>query len=131
ERIAILRAYGAELVLTDPLAGSDGALRAVRALVSEQPGAYFYADQYNNPANWQAHFNTTGLEIWRQTDGRITHFIAGLGTTGTLMGTGRRLKEYNPAIEIIGLQPDSAFHGLEGLKHMPTALKPGIYDERL
>jgi cysteine synthase B len=129
ERIAILRAYGAELVLTDPLEGSDGAIRAVRALVAEEPERYFYADQYNNPANWQAHYNTTGVEIWQQTEGQVTHFVAGLGTSGTLMGTGRRLRKYNPDIQIIGLQPDSPFHGLEGLKHMPTAIKPGIYDD--
>ena len=129
ERIAILRAYGAELVLTDPLEGSDGALRAVRAAVAAEPDAYFYADQYNNPANWQAHYKTTGVEIWEQTGGTITHFIAGLGTSGTLMGTGRRLKAYNPDVQIIALQPDSPFHGLEGLKHMRTAIKPGIYDE--
>jgi cysteine synthase B len=129
ERIAILRAYGAELVLTDPLEGSDGAIRAVRDLIAAHPDEYFYADQYNNPANWRAHYQTTGVEIWEQTDGAVTHFIAGLGTSGTLMGTGRRLKDYNPDVQIIALQPDSPFHGLEGLKHMPTAIKPGIYDE--
>jgi cysteine synthase B len=129
ERIAILRAYGAELILTDPLEGSDGAIRAVRELAASDPDTYFYADQYNNPANWQAHYDTTGVEIWNQTDGAVTHFIAGLGTSGTLMGTGRRLKDYNPDVQIIALQPDSPFHGLEGLKHMPTAIKPGIYDE--
>ncbi|MFN8527478.1 MAG: cysteine synthase family protein [Anaerolineae bacterium] len=129
ERIAILRAYGAELELTDPLEGSDGAIRAVRALAAAHPDAYFYADQYNNPANWQAHYQSTGVEIWEQTGGTVTHFLAGLGTSGTLMGTGRRLKDYDPAVQIIALQPDSPFHGLEGLKHMPTAIKPGIYDE--
>ncbi|MBN8636375.1 MAG: cysteine synthase family protein [Anaerolineae bacterium] len=129
ERVAILRAYGAELVLTDPLEGSDGAIRAVRELIAAHPDEYFYADQYNNPANWRAHYNSTGVEIWEQTDGAVTHFIAGLGTSGTLMGTGRRLKDYNPNVQIIALQPDSPFHGLEGLKHMPTAIKPGIYDE--
>jgi cysteine synthase B len=129
ERIAILRAYGAELVLTDPLEGSDGAIRAVRDLAAAEPETYFYADQYNNPANWQAHYRTTGVEIWEQTRGAVTHFVAGLGTSGTLMGTGRRLKVYNPEIEIVALQPDTPFHGLEGLKHMPTAIKPGIYDE--
>ncbi len=129
ERIAILRAYGAELVLTDPLEGSDGAIRAVRTMVAVEPERYFYADQYNNPANWQAHYNTTGAEIWRQTDGTVTHFLAGLGTSGTLMGTGRRLKDFNRDVQIVALQPDSPFHGLEGLKHMPTAIKPGIYDE--
>ena len=130
ERIAILRAYGAELVLTDPLEGSDGAIRAVRAAVAAAPDAYFYADQYDNPANWQAHYKTTGVEIWEQTSGAVTHFVAGLGTSGTLMGTGRRLKEYNPDVQIVALQPDSPFHGLEGLKHMRTAIKPRIYDER-
>ena len=129
ERISILHAYGAEIVFTDPLEGSDGAIRAVRELVANEPERYFYADQYSNPANWQAHYNTTGVEIWEQTGGTVTHFVAGLGTTGTLMGTGRRLKEYNPAIQVIGLQPDSAFNGLEGLKHIPTAIKPAIYDE--
>ena len=129
ERISILRAYGAELVLTDPLEGSDGAIRAVRELVRQDPDIYFYADQYNNPANWRAHYYTTGIEIWNQTAGQVTHFVAGLGTSGTLMGTGKRLKEYNPDIEIISLQPDSPFHGLEGLKHMETAIRPGIYRE--
>lgn len=129
ERIAILTAYGAELELTDPLEGSDGAILAVRALVASDPDTYFYADQYNNPANWQAHYHTTAPEIWEQTDGMVTHFVAGLGTSGTLMGTGRRLKEYNPAVQIVALQPDAPFHGLEGLKHMATAIKPGIYDE--
>lgn len=128
ERIAILRAYGAELVLTDPLEGSDGAIMAVRELVEKEPDRYFYANQYNNPANWQAHYYGTGVEIWEQTDGTVTHFLAGLGTSGTLMGTGRRLKDYNPDIEIISVQPDSPFHGLEGLKHMPSAIKPGIYE---
>jgi cysteine synthase B len=129
ERIAILRAYGAELVLTDPLEGSDGAILAARDLIARDPETYFYADQYNNPANWQAHYRTTGVEIWQQTGGAVTHFVAGLGTSGTLMGTGRRLKDYNPEVQIVALQPDSPFHGLEGLKHMPTAIKPGIYDE--
>lgn len=128
ERLAIIRLYGAELVLTDPLEGSDGAIVAVRELVANEPDKYFYANQYNNPANWQAHYYTTGVEIWEQTNGTVTHFVAGLGTTGTLMGTGRRLKEYNPNIQIISMQPDSPFHGLEGLKHIPTAIKPGIYE---
>lgn len=129
ERIAILTAYGAELELTDPLEGSDGAILAVRELAASDPDTYFYADQYNNPANWQAHYHSTGVEIWEQTHGTVTHFIAGLGTSGTLMGTGRRLKDYNPDVQIVALQPDSPFHGLEGLKHMPTAIKPGIYDD--
>jgi S-sulfo-L-cysteine synthase (O-acetyl-L-serine-dependent) len=129
ERIAILRAYGADLVLTDPLEGSDGAIRAARDLIANQPDDYFYADQYNNVANWRAHYYGTGVEIWRQTDGAVTHFVAGLGTSGTLMGTGRRLREHNPAIQVISLQPDSPFHGLEGWKHMESAITPGIYDE--
>jgi len=128
ERLAILNAYGVELVLTDPLEGSDGAIRGVRELYAREPEHYFYADQYNNPANWQAHYLTTGVEIWQQTQGRVTHFIAGLGTSGTLIGTGRRLKEYDPAVQVVALQPDSPFHGLEGLKHMPSAIKPGIFD---
>ncbi len=131
ERVAILRAYDVDLVFTDPLEGSDGALTAVQDLALREPERYFYADQYNNPANWQAHYNGTGVEIWRQTRGGATHFVAGLGTSGTLMGTGRRLKEYDPAVEIISVEPDSPFHGLEGLKHMATAIQPGIYDRRL
>jgi S-sulfo-L-cysteine synthase (O-acetyl-L-serine-dependent) len=127
ERIAILRAYGTELVLTDPLEGSDGAILAVREAVAAEPDRYFYANQYNNPANWQAHYHSTGHEIWQQTDGRVTHFVAGLGTSGTLMGTARRLKDYNPSVQAVALQPDSPFHGLEGLKHMATAIQPGIY----
>jgi len=128
ERKKILAAYGAELELTDPLEGSDGAILAVRELAAREPERYFYADQYNNPANAHAHYMGTGVEIWRQTHGTITHFLAGLGTSGTLMGTGRRLKDYNPDVQIVALQPDAAFHGLEGLKHMATAIKPGIYD---
>ncbi|MBL8134972.1 MAG: cysteine synthase family protein [Anaerolineae bacterium] len=131
ERIAILTAYGAELELTDPLEGSDGALLAARELAAREPDRYFYADQYNNPANWRAHYLTTGVEIWAQTGGTVTHFVAGLGTTGTLTGTGRRLKDFNPDVQIVALQPEGPFHGLEGLKHMPTAIKPGIYDEAL
>ncbi|MFW5748479.1 MAG: PLP-dependent cysteine synthase family protein [Chloroflexota bacterium] len=128
ERIAILRAYGADLELTDPLEGSDGAIRAAHALLARDPEPYFFADQYNNPANARAHYLGTGVEIWRQTEGQVTHFVAGLGTSGTLMGTGRRLRDYQSNVRIIGLQPDSPFHGLEGWKHMPTAIKPGIYD---
>ncbi len=131
ERVSILRAYDVDLEFTDPLEGSDGALKAVGALAAREPERYFYADQYNNPANWQAHYNGTGVEIWRQTRGGATHFVAGLGTSGTLMGTGRRLKEYDPAVEIVSVEPDSPFHGLEGLKHMATAIQPGIYDRRL
>lgn len=131
ERLAILQAYGVELTLTDPLEGSDGALVAVRELAAAEPERYFYANQYNNPANWLAHYNTTGVEIWEQTNGTVTHFIAGLGTTGTFTGTARRLKEFNPAIEVISAQPDSPFNGLEGLKHIATAIKPGIYEDTL
>jgi len=131
ERIAILRSLGAEILLTDPLEGSDGAIRAARKLAAEQPERYYYANQYDNPANWQAHFLTTGPEIVCQTEGRVTHFVAGLGTSGTLTGVGRYLREYNPHIQIIAGQPDSSFHGLEGLKHMPTAIKPGIFDPDL
>jgi S-sulfo-L-cysteine synthase (O-acetyl-L-serine-dependent) len=131
ERIAILRAYGAELVFTDPLEGADGALLAARKLAAAEPDRYFYGDQYGNPANWRAHYTQTGVEIWHQTDGTITHFVAGLGTSGTFTGVGRRLKRYNPVVELIAIQPDSPFHGLEGLKHMETAIQPGIYDPTL
>jgi cysteine synthase B len=128
ERKRILSVYGAQIVETPPDEGSDGAIRRVRQIYSEEPEKYFYPDQYSNPANWQAHYQTTAPEIWHQTRGRITHFIAGLGTSGTFVGTSRRLKELNPAIQCISLQPDSAFHGLEGWKHMATALVPKIYD---
>ena len=131
ERKRILRSYGAELVLTSPLEGSDGAIREARRLYADNPDLYFYPDQYNNPANWRAHYETTAPEIWEQTGGRITHFIAGLGTSGTFVGTSRRLKEMNPDIKAISFQPDSPFHGLEGLKHMETAIVPGIYDTSL
>ncbi len=131
ERKRILRAYGAELVLTDPLAGTDGAIVEVRRLVAENPAAYFYADQYNNPANWQAHYATTGVEIFEQTAGRITHFVAGLGTSGTFVGAGRKLRELKPDVRLISMQPDSPYHGLEGMKHMETAIVPGIYDAAL
>lgn len=131
ERISILQALGAEIVLTDPLEGSDGAILKARELAKENPDLYWYANQYNNPANWQAHYLSTGPEILIQTDGLVTHFVAGLGTSGTLMGTGRYLKEQNPNFSIIAFQPDASFHGLEGLKHMPTAIKPEIYDESL
>ncbi len=130
ERTAILSAYGTDIVYTDPLEGSDGAIRGVRQLAAAEPERHFYADQYNNPATWPAHYNTTGVEIWEQTQGAVTHFVAGLGTSGTLMGTGRRLKHYNPDVQVLAFQPDAPFHGLEGLKHMPTAIKPGIYDEQ-
>jgi cysteine synthase B len=131
ERKRILRAYGAELILTDPLLGSDGAILEARRLYAENPERYFYPDQYNNSANWQAHYKTTAVEIYEQTGGHITHFVAGLGTSGTFMGTGRRLKEYNPEVQLISLQPDSPFHGLEGLKHIASAIVPGIYDSEL
>ncbi len=131
ERIAILRALGAELVLTDPLEGTDGAIQVARKMAAEQPDRYFYANQYDNPANWQAHYFSTGPEIIQQTDGRVTHFVAGLGTSGTLTGVGRYLRQYNPAVQLIAGQPDAPFHGLEGLKHMPTAIRPGIFDPTL
>jgi cysteine synthase B len=128
ERVSILRALGAELILTDPLEGSDGAMRVARKMAAENPDLYYYANQYDNPANWVAHYHSTGPEIWSQTDGQVTHFIAGLGTSGTLTGVGKYLREMNPDVQIIAIQPDDAFHGLEGLKHMATAIKPGIYD---
>jgi S-sulfo-L-cysteine synthase (O-acetyl-L-serine-dependent) len=131
ERKRILEAYGVELVLTDPLAGSDGAILAVREIVAADPDKYFYPDQYNNPANWRAHYETTGGEIFEQTGGRITHFVAGLGTSGTFVGAGRRLRELKPEVKLISMQPDSPFHGLEGLKHMETAIVPGIYEPSL
>ncbi|MGH9346789.1 MAG: PLP-dependent cysteine synthase family protein [Vicinamibacterales bacterium] len=131
ERKRILRAYGAELVMTNPLEGSDGAIRMARQLYNEDRALYFYADQYNNDANWRSHFDTTGPEIIDQTDGRLTHFVAGLGTSGTFMGVGRRLRSFNPAIRLISAQPDSPLHGLEGLKHMESAIVPGIYDPTL
>jgi cysteine synthase B len=131
ERKLILRALGAELVLTDPLEGTDGAIREARRLKTADPDRYFYPDQYNNPANWQAHFDTTGPEIIEQTSGRLTHFVAGLGTSGTFVGTGRRLRQFNPAIKLISFQPDLPLHGIEGLKHMESAIVPGIYDPTL
>ena len=131
ERKHILAAYGAEVVWTDPNDGSDGAIRKARALIAAEPDHYFYADQYGNPQNWKAHYRTTANEIWRQTEGQITHFIAGLGTSGTFMGTTRRLRELNPAIQCISMQPDSPFNGFEGLKHMATAIVPPIYDATL
>ena len=131
ERKHILHAYGASIVWTDPADGSDGAIRKARELAAGDPARYFYADQYSNEANWQAHYRGTANEIWAQTDGRITHFVAGLGTSGTFMGTTRRLRELNPEIECVSMQPDSPFNGLEGLKHMPTAIVPAIYDATL
>lgn len=131
ERLAILRALGAEIILTDALEGSDGAIRKAREMAQESPEQYYYANQYDNPANWQAHYMSTGPEIAAQTVGLVTHFVAGLGTSGTLTGTAQFLREYNPEIQIIATQPDSPFHGLEGLKHMSTAIQPGIYDPEL
>lgn len=131
ERRRTLMAYGADLILTNPHEGTDGAIREARRLVAEAPDLYFYPDQYSNDANWQAHYSSTAPEIWRQTEGRITHFIAGLGTSGTFVGTSRRLRQLNPAIKLISVQPDSPFHGLEGLKHMPTAMRPRIYDSTI
>lgn len=128
ERITILRALGAEIILTDPSEGSDGAILMARKMAADNPDRYWYANQYNNPANWQAHYLTTGPEIVAQTNGQVTHFVAGLGTSGTLMGIGRYLHEQLPEAKIVGVQPDAAFHGLEGLKHMPSAIQPGIYD---
>ena len=128
ERFTMLRALGAELILTDATEGSDGAILEARKLAEEKPDLYWYARQYDNPANWQAHYETTGPEILSQTNGNVTHFVAGLGTSGTLTGTGKYLREQLPEINIIAFQPDAAFHGLEGLKHMPTAIQPKIYD---
>jgi S-sulfo-L-cysteine synthase (O-acetyl-L-serine-dependent) len=131
ERKKALEAYGVRLIFTDPLMGSDGALLEARKIYESNPNQYFKADQYNNPSNWRAHYESTGMEILRQSKGRVTHFIAGVGTGGTLMGTGRRLKEYNPQMRLFGVQPDSGFHGIEGLKHIETAIRPGIYDESI
>jgi cysteine synthase B len=129
ERKRILHAYGAELVMTPGDEGTDGAIRRVRELAAAEPEKYFYPDQYSNPANWEAHYRGTATEIWEQTSGRITHFVAALGTSGTFVGATRRLKELNPAIRCISLQPDGPWNGLEGWKHMPTALRPAIYDD--
>ncbi|HEU0123709.1 MAG TPA: cysteine synthase family protein [Bryobacteraceae bacterium] len=131
ERKSILKAYGAELVLTDAAEGSDGAIRRCQTIYAEDPDRYFYPDQYSNPANWQAHYNTTGLEILEQTNGRVTHFLAALGTSGTFVGTSRRLRAENKEIVCLSGQPATGFHGLEGLKHMPTAIVPKIYDPEL
>jgi cysteine synthase B len=128
ERLGILRALGAELILTDPTEGTDGAQVVARQMAEAEPDKYFYANQYDNPANWQAHYLTTGPEIWEQTGGEITHFVAGLGTSGTITGTTYYLKEQNPHILSIAFQPEAPFHGIEGLKHMPTSKRPGIYD---
>jgi cysteine synthase B len=131
ERKRVLRAYGAAIDWTNPDEGSDGAIRRARELAGNDPERFYYADQYSNDANWLAHYRTTGPEIWRQTSGQVTHFVAGLGTTGTFMGTTRHLKEQNPAVQAISFQPDSPFHGLEGLKHMGSAIVPAIYNPHL
>lgn len=131
ERKRILAAYGATVVWTDPADGSDGAIRKAREMAAAEPDRYYYANQYGNDANWQAHYHTTANEIWQQTDGALTHFVAGLGTSGTFMGATRRFRELNPKIECISMQPDSSFHGLEGLKHMASAIVPPIYDPSL
>lgn len=131
ERKRILQVYGAHVVLTDPMSGTDGAIIEVRRRVSESPDKYVYLDQYNNDANWQSHYETTAPEIFEQTEGRMTHFVAGLGTSGTFVGVSRRLRELKPSVRLISMQPDSPYHGLEGMKHMPTAIVPGIYDAGL
>lgn len=131
QRKRVVAAYGAEVVWSDPGEGSDGAIRKARELAGNDPGRYYYADQYSNDANWQAHYSSTGAEIWRQTEGRVTHFVAGLGTSGTFVGTTRRLKELNSRLQCFSVQPDSPFHGLEGLKHMPTSIVPAIYSPYL
>ncbi len=131
ERKKILTALGAELIITDPMEGTDGAIRKVQELVKQHPERYFYPDQYNNNANWQAHYETTAREILEETGGRITHFVAGLGTTGTFTGISRRLKEDNEKIQCIAVQPDSPLHAIEGWKHLPTAIVPGIFDKSL
>lgn len=128
QRKQILRRFGVEIVETDPLSSTDGAQLVAREMFAKEPKKYFYSDQYNNPANWRAHYESTAPEIWQQTEGRVTHFLAGLGTSGTFVGTARRLREFNPEIQTISMQPDSPLHGLEGLKHMATAIVPGIYD---
>ncbi len=131
ERKRILKAYDAHIVFTDPGEGSDGSIRKAREMFAAEPQKYFYADQYSNDANWRAHYESTANEIWQQTDGRVTHFVAMLGTSGTFVGTARRLKELNPKIQCVSLQPDSSFHGIEGAKHMATAIVPKIYDPAL
>ena len=131
ERKHLLHAYGAELILTDPMEGSDGAIREARRLYDAEPHRYFYPDQYSNPANWRAHYETTAVEIIEQTDGRLTHFVAGLGTSGTFVGTGRRLREWRASVRLVSVQPESPLHGLEGLKHMASAIVPSIYDATL
>jgi cysteine synthase B len=129
ERKHILNAYGAEVIYSDPNMSSDGAILETKRLYAQDPEKYFFPDQYNNPLNWQAHYHSTAVEIWKQTEGHVTHFVSGLGTSGTCMGVGRRLKEFNPKIQIIAVEPDSAFHGLEGLKRMDASIVPGIYEK--
>jgi cysteine synthase B len=131
ERKRMLQVLGAVTIETDPLQGSDGAQVVAREIAARDPAKYFYPDQYNNDANWRAHYHGTGPEIWQQTEGRITHFVAGLGTCGTFTGVGRRLKELNPDVQLISMEPDSPIHGLEGLKHLPTSRRPGIFDPTL
>ncbi len=131
ERKKTLLAYGANLIYTDPVLGSDGALLEAKRRYEENPDRYFKGDQYNNPANWRAHYDTTGTEIFYQSKGKVSHFLAGVGTGGTLTGTGRRLKDYNPNTKVYGVQPDNGFHGIEGLKHIETAIRPGIYDDSI
>lgn len=131
QRKQILRSFGVKIIETDPLQSTDGAQLVAREMFRSEPGEYFYPDQYNNDANWRAHYDTTAPEIWEQTEGRVTHFVAGLGTTGTFVGVARRLKSFNPRVQAIAMQPDSPLHGLEGLKHLPTAMVPGIYDPAL
>jgi S-sulfo-L-cysteine synthase (O-acetyl-L-serine-dependent) len=131
ERKALVRAYGAHLIESDPLEGSDGAAEVVRSIVATDPARYFYSNQYNNPANWLAHYESTGPEIWQQTGGKVTHFVTGLGTTGTFMGTGRYLKEHNPSVELVAVQPEDELSVIEGLKHLESAVVPGIYDAGL
>jgi cysteine synthase B len=128
ERLRTLRAYGARPILTDPLEGTDGAILEARRLAEEEPERYWYADQYGNPANWRAHYEGTALEVWQQTGGGVTHFVAGLGTTGTLVGVGRRLRELGPRVRIVGVEPAEALHGIEGLKNLDAALRPAIFD---
>jgi S-sulfo-L-cysteine synthase (O-acetyl-L-serine-dependent) len=130
-RKSILRSYGVEIIETDPMLSTDGAQLIAREIFAEDPERYFYPDQYNNPANWLAHYETTAGEIWEQTEGRVTHFVAGLGTTGTFVGVVTRLRELNPNLKAVAVQPESPLHGLEGLKHLATAITPGIYDESL
>lgn len=131
ERKKILKVYGATIIETDPLLSSDGSLLEAKKIAKENPDKYFYTNQYDNEENWKAHYNTTALEIWDQTKGKVTHFLAGMGTSGTFVGTSRRLKELNPEIKTVAMQPNSPFHGLEGMKHMATTINPGIYDSSL